>query len=82
MSTTVRIVAGIVVAAFLLGIAVLEVMSQRVRVEPAFPEPAPAYVAETEIREEPGVDVPVEVRKETREVQQFVVLQDHPTGGR
>lgn len=82
MSTTTRIVAGVVVAAFLLGIAALEVVSERVRVQPAFPEPAPAYVAEWDIREESGVRPQLEVQAEVVEIPRIVVLQDHLPGDR
>ena len=48
-----RILAGIVVAVCLLGLAVLEVVSERVRVEPVTTA-SPAYLADSEIWEEPG----------------------------
>src|SRR6185295_3348140 len=65
MSTTlVRVLVGIVVVAGLLGIGALEVVSERVRVDPAStavhraPEgrsdSSPAYLADFEVREEPG----------------------------
>jgi len=49
-----RILAGIVVAVCLLGLAVLEVVSERVRVEPVTTVASPAYLADTEVWEEPG----------------------------
>jgi hypothetical protein len=62
--TTVRVLIGIVVAACLLGIGALEVLSGRVRVDRAStsaerapdvrPDSSPAYLADSEIREEPG----------------------------
>jgi hypothetical protein len=65
MSTmTVRVLVGSVIAACLLGIAALEVVSERVRVDPSSavvqgasdgrPDSAPVSVAELEFREEPG----------------------------
>jgi len=65
MSTsTVRVLIGSVIAAFLLGIGALEVVSERVRVDPAFttadrepagePDSSPAHVAELEFQDEPG----------------------------
>ena len=65
MSTsTVRVLIGSVIAAFLLGIGALEVVSERVRVDPAFttadrepagePDSSSAHVAELEFRDEPG----------------------------
>jgi hypothetical protein len=81
MSTTVQIVAGIVVAAFLLGVAVLEVVSERVRVEPAFPEPAPPYVAEWETGVQPEVERPGEPAKEGADgVRRIIVLHGRPAG--
>jgi len=60
--TTVRVLIGIVVAACLLGIGALEVLSERVRVDLASttaqrapdgrPDSSPAYLADLEIREE------------------------------
>ena len=65
MSTTlVRVLVGIVVVAGLLGIGALEVVSERVRVDPASTavhrapvgrsDSSPAYLADFEVREEPG----------------------------
>ena len=51
MNTTGRILAGIVVAVCLLGLAVLEVVSERVRVEPAPTGSAPAYLADSQVPE-------------------------------
>ncbi len=63
-TTTVRVLIGIVVAACLLGIGALEVLSERVRVDLASTtahrapdggsDSAPAYLADLQIREEPG----------------------------
>lgn len=63
MSTmTVRVLVGSVIAACLLGVAALEVVSERVRVDPSgvqgvrdgMPDSAPVSVADLEFREEPG----------------------------
>ena len=62
MSTTVRVLIGSVIAACLLGVAALEVVSERVRVDLSevqavrvgMPDSAPVSVAELEFREEPG----------------------------
>ncbi len=65
MSTiTVRVLIGSVVAACVLGIGALEVVSERVHVDPSSPSAqrapggesasSPAYVADLEFREEPG----------------------------
>lgn len=65
MSTmTVRVLVGSVIAACLLGIAALEVVSERVRVDlssagfegarDGMPDSAPVSVADLEFREEPG----------------------------
>jgi hypothetical protein len=51
MSTTGRIVAGIVVAVCLLGLAALDLVSERVRVDPAPAGTAPAYLADPQIPE-------------------------------
>ena len=63
-TTTVRVLIAIVVTAGLLGIGALEVLSERVRVEPASttaqrapeggPDSSPAYLADFDVREEPG----------------------------
>jgi hypothetical protein len=63
-TTTVRVLIAIVVTACLLGIGALEVLSERVRVEPASttaqrapeggPDSSPAYLADFDVREEPG----------------------------
>jgi len=63
-TTTVRVLIAIVVTAGLLGIGALEVLSERVRVEPASttaqrapeggPDSSPAYLADFDLREEPG----------------------------
>jgi hypothetical protein len=63
-TTTVRVLIGIVVTAGLVGIGALEVLSERVRVEPASttaqgapeggPDSSPAYLADFDLREEPG----------------------------
>lgn len=63
-TTTVRVLIAIVVTAGLLGIGALEVLSERVRVEPASttaqrapeggPGSSPAYLADFDLREEPG----------------------------
>ena len=63
-TTTVRVLIGIVVTAGLVGIGALEVLSERVRVEPASttaqrapeggPDSSPAYLADFDVREEPG----------------------------
>jgi hypothetical protein len=63
-TTTVRVLIGIVVTAGLLGIGALEVLSERVRVEPASttaqrapeggPDSSPAHLADFDVREEPG----------------------------
>ena len=62
--TTVRVLIGIVVAACLLGLGALEVLSERVRVDLASttsqrapdtrPDSPPAYLSDFELREEPG----------------------------
>ena len=54
MSAIGRIPVGIVVAVCLLGLAVLEVVSERVRVDPATTVASPAYLADSEVWEEPG----------------------------
>jgi len=55
LTTTVRVLIGIVVAACLLGIGALEVLSERVQRAPdGRPDSSPAYLADLEIREEPG----------------------------
>jgi len=64
LTTTVRVLIGIVVAACLLGIGALEVLSERVRVDLASttpqrapdsrPDSSPASLADLELREEPG----------------------------
>ena len=64
LTTTVRVLIGIVVAACLLGIGALEVLSERVRVDLASttpqrapdgrPDSSPAHLADLEFREEPG----------------------------
>jgi hypothetical protein len=61
-TTTVRVLIGIVVTAGLLGIGALEVLSERVRVDPASttaqrapeggPESSSAYLADFDVREE------------------------------
>lgn len=51
MNTTGRILAGIVVAVCLLGLALLEVVSERVRVDPAPTGTAPAYLADSQVPE-------------------------------
>jgi len=63
-TTTVRVLIGIVVTAGLVGIGALEVLSERVRVEPTSttaqrapeggPDSSPAYLADFDVREEPG----------------------------
>ena len=63
-TTTVRVLIGIAVTAGLLGIGALEVLSERVRVDPASttaqrapeggPESSPAYLADFDVREELG----------------------------
>jgi len=63
-TTTVRVLIGIVVTAGLVSIGALEVLSERVRVEPASttaqrapeggPDSSPAYLADFDVREEPG----------------------------
>jgi hypothetical protein len=63
-TTTVRVLIGIVVTAGLLGIGALEVLSERVRVDPVSttsqrapeggPESSPAYLADFDVREEVG----------------------------
>lgn len=50
MGATGRILWGIVVGVCLLGLAVLEVMSERVRVDPAITTASPAYLADSEER--------------------------------
>jgi len=70
MSTTGRILVGIVVAVLFLAVAVLEVVSERVRVEPAITEPSPAHLADSEIWEESGF-----TRADPRELQRIVVLR-------
>jgi hypothetical protein len=64
MSTPGRILASLVLAALFLAIAVLEVVSERVRVEPAITEPSPVYLADLEAWEESGytLTVPEETR--------------------
>ena len=72
MSTTGRILAGIVVAILVLGFAALELVTERVPAAPAFPQPAPAYLA----------DGGGEQGRASGSVQQIVVLQDgHPGDG-
>ena len=70
MSTTGRILAGIVVAILVLGFAALELVSERVPAPPAFPQPAPAYLADGagEQGQAPGA------------VQRIVVRQDGQPG--
>jgi hypothetical protein len=46
MSTTARVLASIVVIVFFLSVAALEMLSERVRPEPASPTAAPAYLAD------------------------------------
>ncbi|HSL49369.1 MAG TPA: hypothetical protein VK878_09865 [Candidatus Deferrimicrobiaceae bacterium] len=70
MSTTGRILVGIVVAVLLLAVAVLEVVSERVRVEPAITEPSPAHLADSGIWEESGF-----TRADPTELQRIVVLR-------
>jgi hypothetical protein len=63
-TTTVRVLIASVVTAGFLGIGALEVLSERVRVDPAAttaqrapeggPDSSPAYLADFEAREEPG----------------------------
>jgi hypothetical protein len=63
-TTTIRVLIGIVVAACLLAIGALEVLSERVRVDLASTtaqrapdgglDLSPAYLADSEVREEPG----------------------------
>jgi hypothetical protein len=63
-TTTVRVLIGIVVTAGLVGIGALEVLSERVRVEPVSttaqrapeggPDSSSAYLADFDVREEPG----------------------------
>lgn len=62
--STVRVLVAVVIAACLLAIGALEVVSERVRVDPAStttqrtpaerPDSSPAYVTDFEVREEPG----------------------------
>jgi hypothetical protein len=54
MSTTGRILLGIVVAACLLGLAVLEVVSERVQVNSTSMMATPAYLGDSEVWEDPG----------------------------
>ena len=70
MSTTGRILVGIVVAVLLLAVAVLEVVSERVRVEPAITEPSPAHLADSEIWEKSGF-----TRMDPTELQRIVVVR-------
>jgi hypothetical protein len=63
-TTTVRVLIGIVMTAGLLGIGALEVVSERVHVDPASttvqrvpeggPDSSPAHLTDFEVREEPG----------------------------